>query len=163
MKEVKNYENYIIYENGTIYSKKNKKYLKQQLNHKGYPVVKLCKNGVQKEFFIHRLVAMHYIPNPKNKPQINHKNGNKLINCVSNLEWVTNKENIAHAWEFGLSKSNPEISKANGLNSAKKLIDINTNKIYNSIKEAADDLNIKYGYLRLIITKYKHRTSLKYI
>lgn len=67
--------------------------LRPGINSSGYLLVKLCKNGVGLYKFIHRLVAQAFIPNPENKPQVNHKDENKLNNCVDNLEWSTAKEN----------------------------------------------------------------------
>lgn len=64
--------------------------------------VHLCGNGKSKTFLLHRLVAHAFIPNPQNKPCVNHKNGNGFDNRVENLEWVTNSENIKHAWRTGL-------------------------------------------------------------
>ena len=67
-------------------------------NKKGYLVVNL----VGKTFLIHRLVALAFIPNPDNKPHINHKNGIKRNNFVGNIEWCTSKENTTHAIKSGL-------------------------------------------------------------
>lgn len=69
-----------------------------------YIKVKLIKDHIYKQVSLHRLVATTFIPNPKNKPQVNHKNGNKHDNRVENLEWVTQSENILHSYKTGLKK-----------------------------------------------------------
>ena len=71
-----------------------------------YHNIVLCKNGIQTQRTIHRLVAEAFIPNPLNKPQINHKDGNKVNNSSDNLEWCTNKENYYHALRTGLHPYN---------------------------------------------------------
>ena len=81
------------------------KILKQRINHEGY--YSLClmpngKNGKPKGIKIHILVAKAFILNPENKPQVNHIDGNKLNNNVSNLEWCTGKENMQHAFKNNL-------------------------------------------------------------
>ena len=63
---------------------------------KGYKQVCLCKNGVKKYIGVHILVAMAFIPNPKNLPEVNHKDEDKSNNCVDNLEWCTASENSLH-------------------------------------------------------------------
>ena len=68
----------------------------------GYEFIRLSKNNTPKAMKVHRLVAIHFIPNDKNKPCINHKDGNKKNNCVENLEWVTQSENVIHAFATGL-------------------------------------------------------------
>lgn len=76
--------------------------LKQQINRFGYPVITLRFKHRLKKFFVHRLVAEYFISNPDNKPQVNHIDGNKTNNDVSNLEWCTCSENVTHAMENGL-------------------------------------------------------------
>lgn len=74
-------------------------------NNPGYLFVPLSKEGKAKNGSIHRLVAQAFIPNPENKPEVNHKNGIKTDNRVQNLEWSTPKENIEHSYLLGLQSS----------------------------------------------------------
>lgn len=79
---------------------------------KGYLRINLSKNGKTRSFYAHRLVGMYFVPNPENKPCINHKDGNKTNNHYSNLEWCTDAENNQHARELGLFEgSNSKIPK----------------------------------------------------
>lgn len=86
-------DDYIITEQGEIINKRNGRKVKPQPNGKRYLRVSIS----GKLQFVHRLVAEKHIPNPENKPQVNHKDGNKLNNSVDNLEWATNQENRDHA------------------------------------------------------------------
>lgn len=73
--------------------------LKHCYHYKGYPVVYLSKENEQEKCFVHRLVAKAFIPNPDAKPIVNHKDLDKQHCEVSNLEWVTEKENTNHYWD----------------------------------------------------------------
>ena len=110
-KDIKGYEGkYQVSNKGNIKSLKqfNKRgvdlIIKLGKNNTGYTIVRLTKNNKLKTPLVHRLVAQAFIPNPDNKPQVNHKNGNKADNTVENLEWVTRSENQKHAYETGLQQ-----------------------------------------------------------
>jgi hypothetical protein len=74
------------------------KVLKPSLSKSGYLLVNFSVDNIQSNQNVHRLVARAFIPNESNKPQVNHKDGNKLNNHVDNLEWVTASENAKHAY-----------------------------------------------------------------
>lgn len=116
-KEVEENNDYLISSKGRVYSLKRKTYLKPHKNRDGYLRVWLYKNNKKKMVFIHRLVACAYIPNPLNKPQVNHENGIKNDNRVENLSWMTRSENMKHCYDIGLidldSKSYTNVIKAN--------------------------------------------------
>lgn len=77
-------------------------------NGHGYVQVSLYSKGIRKNFYVHRLVAILFIPNPLLLPEVNHKDGNKSNNSVANLEWVSKKDNEKHAAENSLVKSGHE-------------------------------------------------------
>lgn len=84
--------NYLIFSDGRVYSKKKNKFLKPFYNTNRY----LCVDIYKKNERIHRLVAEKFIPNPNNYNQVNHIDGNKDNNDVSNLEWCSNRMNVTH-------------------------------------------------------------------
>ena len=103
---IKNYEGiYMISTKGRFASFKRGRVtiLNPHLNN-GYLQVTLCKNGKCKMGLIHRLVAEAFIPNPENKPEVDHRDTNKTNNCVENLRWATEKENYQYASEARLIK-----------------------------------------------------------
>lgn len=123
-KNVKNFEGYyqvsnygriksFFFWNGYEYKKRKKiKILKnviQTFNHKNKDysryIVNLSMKRKNKMCKVHRLVAQAFIPNPQNKPQVNHIDGNALNNCVNNLEWCTAKDNIIHSYKYLRSKT----------------------------------------------------------
>lgn len=109
-KPIKNYEDYyLVSDTGKVksihtYNKSKPHILAGHLGKRGYWVVDFSVKQKRKNLKIHRLVAEMFVPNPQHKPQVNHKDGNKLNNHVGNLEWVTQAENSVHAKENGLLK-----------------------------------------------------------
>lgn len=121
---------------GQFYSGRDKDYLKSYLS----------KNGKKKSYQIHRLVAIAFIPNVQNKPQVNHIDGNKSNNNILNLEWCTNSENQIHAYRMGLN----HVKSLKGyLNPCSKEVikcDLDGNEIecFGSMKEAERMTGIHY-------------------
>lgn len=159
---VKNYEGYYEVSNlGNIRSldkiqraKKNPYFVKgkpiKSRNHPcGYKMVNLWRLSIRNSFLVHRLVANAFIPNPNNYPQINHKDGNKKNNIVENLEWCNNSINVTHALNTGLNKRRV------------KLKDTETGIVYESITNAAKELNINLQTFRdRLIGRSKIKTRL---
>lgn len=89
---------------GNGFKRINGRMRKLKTEKNGYTSISLSYNGKSKTYKVHRLVALAFIHNPENKPEVNHKDGNKSNNLASNLEWVTVSENTQHAYDNGLAK-----------------------------------------------------------
>lgn len=98
------------------------KFLKQSPTNCGYYKVELYNNGERKMMYVHRLVALAFIPNPEQKSQVNHIDGDKSNNVASNLEWVSSRENLKHATDTGLRTPTPMAGKRGRLNKNSKPI-----------------------------------------
>lgn len=116
--------------------------LKLSICRGGYVQVGLKKGRNRKMELVHRLVAQAFIPNPKQKPQVNHIDGDKMNNRADNLEWCTDSENKRHAWRQGLMKSNPAVIERRRVKCFKPVQCIETGEIFVSMTDAARRYNI---------------------
>ena len=138
---------YYVDIDGNIYSVKSGKILKQDTNKQGYQTVGLY-NTIGKSIRqrVHRLVASVFILNPYNLPQINHKDGDKKNNHVSNLEWCTGKYNSKHSWNTGLRK--PSRGEKSGNNKLKEHEVVTIYMSDKSSKELSKMFNISERTIR---------------
>lgn len=125
------FENYEISNLGNVRSYLNNGHgckasphpIKSHLQTAGYLSASFRLNGKYKQKLIHILVAEQFLPNPEKKPQVNHKDGNKLNNCVNNLQWVTPKENMKHAKENNLMPAiHPNLNRKGALSKTSKKV-----------------------------------------
>lgn len=149
--------NYYVSAKGSVFNKKTGKTLKQFLNGNKYFYTMLTINGKGKKFYNHRLVAECYLENTENKPQVNHKDGDKLNNHYSNLEWVTRQENMNHAKENGLMCTNfrPASAKLNK-EEVEKIKEMYKNGM--STRKIAEKVKVGKSSVHLIVSgkSYKH-------
>ena len=132
MKDIQGYEGmYAVTSCGKVYSHKSKKFLKPQ-RVGGYLQVRLYKDGEQKNYYIHRLVAEAYLPNPEGFSQVNHKDENKENNALPNLEWCDQKYNMNYG------SRNEKAGKA----LSKPVFWVELNKTFDGVRAAARELGL---------------------
>lgn len=153
-KRIDKYPDYFATKNGLIFSSKTNKFLKFSYDKQGYARVGIyIGNYKNKTIKVHRLIAETFINNTENKGDVNHIDGNKSNNNVSNLEWCTRSENIKHAFSIGLSVISEGQKKRFSLMSksqvgiknpsARKIINIETGEVFDTIKEVVEKIGIK--------------------
>ena len=147
---IENFNNYAISNYGNIKNIKNNKILKPHKNTNGYMEYTFCQNKIKATFRIHRLVGIYFIDNPQNKPYINHIDGDKTNNNVSNLEWCSAKENDNHARETGLKNQEKPILAIN--------VETKEKIPFKSIREAGRFLKINSGTIIKVLKGKRQKT-----
>lgn len=170
-KPIDGFENYTISEDGIVVNVKTGRVIKIKVDAHGYKYfIPYCKGkGFSRK--IHRLVALAFLPNPDplSRPHINHIDGNKLNNHISNLEWVSAWENNRHAIDMGLrptTQKQRDNSRQVGYNNRKLVLDITSGIFYEGLQSAVNALGLKTDckYLSNKLTGYrKNNTPLRYI
>lgn len=172
-KEIQGYPGYLVTDTGEIISterrwkKRTGKLYVVSRRHTiqqgkfwtGYKKVSITnENGKRDTLSVHRLVAKAFIPNPENKPQVNHIDGNKENNVVSNLEWVTHKDNIQHAVKHGLKNGKPGETHPMA-----KVTEAEVIEMISEIKNGATnkELGLKYNLNSQYVSLIRHKKRWK--
>lgn len=169
-------KDYIVSSDGCIFRVSSGKKIKNQIDRYGYNYVALTINNKKVKKKVHRMVCETFLENPLNKPQVNHKNGIKTDNRLSNLEWVTPRENLLHLFRVLSSdghlqkrmsekrlgvKPRKESSRRGGENRryekngrARNVMCVETGIIYTSIKQASEQTNSRLGGIHEALSKF---------
>ena len=156
--DVKPFSQYYISSCGKVFGCTGEQ-MKTQTYNNGYERIWLTINGKREHHSVHRLVALCFIPNPERKLEVNHIDGNKQNNDVSNLEWCTRSENEKHAWKNGLKPNLVKGKYGKDHIASRPFVCVETGKIYYCQRELAEELGegmkgvshitraCKFGYL----------------
>ncbi len=157
-RDLKGFDNYQISNLGRIYSKKRRVCLKvKRLGNNGYYQVRLSKDGNYVYKNLHRLIAETFIPNPNNYRTVNHINGNKLDNRVSNLEWADDSRQQHQAYLLGLKKCTQHILSENEILEVYKKYFEEKQSIYSLAKE----YNTRKQQITKLIKGQRHQNLLR--
>lgn len=138
-KPIIGYENYLVSNYGNVV--RDGRPISKHMHRQGYIKYRLYKNGVQRSFYAHRLVALAFIAGVPGKEYVNHIDGMKSNNHVSNLEWCTVSENQRHAYD----KIGKNMPKGANHHRASAVICLNTGKKYLTINEAVVELGVSHA------------------
>ena len=142
---VRSLEHTVIKKNG-VKLKVPGKILKPRSNNRGYLMIRLYKNGIYRDFLLHRIVSTAFIPNPDKKFQVNHLDEDTLNNSAENLEWCTQKENVNYG--TGIKRSSEKRSK--------QVLCVELNQIFPSLTDAARQLRLSVGNISNVLAgRYK--------
>lgn len=174
-KVVVGYPNYLVFDDGRVYSNITKKFLKPNLSGHYYTVELFYAKGKSKRLLIHRLVAKAFIPNHNNFPQVNHKDENKLNNHVENLEWCTAKYNMNYGTAVARRKASTDYSnpvfRNNALNacdhSKKPVLQFSKDGTFiarhESAKSAGKSVGCHWGHIAECCKHQRYKTVGGYI
>lgn len=132
---------HVVFKGKSISKRKYGKVIKPGKHRGGYSMVWLSKNGIVKAYTVHRLIADAFLPNPDGLPEINHIDGDKKNNAITNLEWVSRSENLNHAYK--------QLGRKNG--NERKVVCIETGVAYKSIQQAAAEYGITGGAIQQVL------------
>lgn len=165
IKDVVGFENLFgITSSGEVWSKRTNKFLVQGISKTGYPVLSTRIGGRDGKcycFKVHKFVADAFVPNPENKPFVNHKDGDKRNNNSWNLEWVTASENTIHAYENGLAYALKGIENPSSIFTKSEVIFIRENYKPRDKTFGARALSRKYGTCHQVILKIVNNITYK--
>jgi len=161
-KQIKNFPNYYVNENGDVKSatrtitdsvghvyELGERILRPRTAGKGYLSVCLRKNGKSTSYYIHRLVAETFLDNPNNLTVVNHKDGNKHNNNINNLEWVTYSDNNQHAYDTSLKPKGENFY--NSKLTEENIKEIKAKGKYTTYKKIADKYGVSQATIRDIL------------
>jgi len=169
MKQIKEFEDYLITLDGKVFSLISMRFLTNYIKN-DYVYVKILK----KSYLVHRLMALTYLENSENKATVNHINGDKCNNILYNIEWATSSENMQHACDTGLRPISDLMRKTGRMSknllsgrneyTIKLVLNEETGIYYESATDAAYSIGIKPSLLqRRLNGEIKNNTNFKYV